>query len=467
VLALAGAAVSGYLLWVRETSSTLICATGGCETVQSSPYSEVSGVPVALLGLAGYVALAATALPRGESVQFTHTALALAAAVFSTYLLYVQLELIGAVCDWCVVSDGIVTGLAILALLRSEVAAGLAPVRASSATPTARPSGMLWIVSALRRSSARRRLGSRVCPDSEKRRVHVRHCSVERIEDDAAEREAGDHLPDSAEIEGGDEQAEGGRGEHDASGEAEETVEQRICRVANDQERETAHACCEARPQDPQEGACIHRGSGSLRRAEILRENPSQIEGGDDADGAIPPGDNEMRDAVLSHQLRGAAQGRFGCNGDGRGRRDGPGGDHEVGCRDRAREIEIRDDPPERALLVLLGWVAPDDDAVDVVSGHHARDGGEWGLRPACDDAAMHRRPNRRALVVDCGAHALTFAPTACRAIGAAADVPADNYRRGAGGRSDVASPRDAHDPLNERRRPCPVEEAHPAPASG
>jgi uncharacterized membrane protein len=42
--------------------------------------------------------------------------------VFSTYLLYVQIELIGAVCQWCLASDGIATGLAILALLRLRVA---------------------------------------------------------------------------------------------------------------------------------------------------------------------------------------------------------------------------------------------------------------------------------------------------------------------------------------------------------
>jgi uncharacterized membrane protein len=133
VLAAAGAALSGYLLWVRETSSTLICATGGCETVQSSPYSEVLGVPVALVGLAAYLALAATALRRDETAQFAHTALALAAAVFSTYLLYVQVDLIGAVCDWCLVSDGIVSALAILALLRLKLAPhSLGPARHQS-----------------------------------------------------------------------------------------------------------------------------------------------------------------------------------------------------------------------------------------------------------------------------------------------------------------------------------------------
>jgi uncharacterized membrane protein len=117
-LALAGAAVSGYLLWVRETGANLICAAGGCETVQSSQYSEILEMPVALLGLACYVALFATALLRSENARLLHTALALTGVVFSTYLLYVQIELIGAVCQWCLASDGIMSGLAILALLR-------------------------------------------------------------------------------------------------------------------------------------------------------------------------------------------------------------------------------------------------------------------------------------------------------------------------------------------------------------
>ena len=126
-LALAGAAVSSYLLWVRETGANLICATGGCETVQSSQYSEILGMPVALLGLACYVALFATALLRSENARLPHIALALTGVVFSTYLLYVQIELIGAVCQWCLASDGIVSGVAVLALLRMRVAQRVLP----------------------------------------------------------------------------------------------------------------------------------------------------------------------------------------------------------------------------------------------------------------------------------------------------------------------------------------------------
>ena len=66
ILAAAGAAISTYLLYVRQTGGTLVCSTGGCETVQSSSYAEMLGVPVAALGLAGFLALLVLALARGE-----------------------------------------------------------------------------------------------------------------------------------------------------------------------------------------------------------------------------------------------------------------------------------------------------------------------------------------------------------------------------------------------------------------
>jgi uncharacterized membrane protein len=122
VLALAGAGVAGYLFWVRETGATLVCATGGCGTVQSSQYAEMVGMPVALLGLVGYVVLLATALVAADTARLAQAAVALGAVLFSTYLLYVQVALIGEVCDWCLVSDAIVTLIAMLALLRLRVA---------------------------------------------------------------------------------------------------------------------------------------------------------------------------------------------------------------------------------------------------------------------------------------------------------------------------------------------------------
>jgi uncharacterized membrane protein len=121
-LALVGIGITGYLLYVRGTGATLACATGGCETVQSSRYAEIFGVPVAAFGLVGYAALFSTALAVGDRARLAHAALALGALAFSGYLLVLQGVVIGAFCDWCLAGDLLATGIAALALLRLKVA---------------------------------------------------------------------------------------------------------------------------------------------------------------------------------------------------------------------------------------------------------------------------------------------------------------------------------------------------------
>lgn len=120
VLALAGVSIAGYLTFVRFSEGLLLCASGGCETVQSSRYAVVLGVPVAVLGLGGYLLILASAFARGELARVAGASIALAGFGFSTYLIYVQLALIGAVCQWCVASDVIMTLIAGLAVLRLE-----------------------------------------------------------------------------------------------------------------------------------------------------------------------------------------------------------------------------------------------------------------------------------------------------------------------------------------------------------
>ena len=83
-------------------------------------------MPVAALGLAGYLGLIVAALARGEWARLTQATLALAALVFSAYLLVVQLVVIGALCQWCLVSDALVSGAALVALLRFRASLGSA-----------------------------------------------------------------------------------------------------------------------------------------------------------------------------------------------------------------------------------------------------------------------------------------------------------------------------------------------------
>ncbi len=104
----AGLAVAAYLTLVHYRSELLVCAVGGCETVQKSPYAELRGIPVAVLGLGMYLAIAALALlrqnrpERAENTTLAIFGLALAGTVFTIYLTYLELFVIDAICQWCV-----------------------------------------------------------------------------------------------------------------------------------------------------------------------------------------------------------------------------------------------------------------------------------------------------------------------------------------------------------------------------
>ena len=115
--ALVGAGVTAYLLSVRWGGGPLLCRTGGCETVQSSDYAEVVGIPVAALGLGAYAAIAFLALLASPVALAAALSLALAACAFSGYLLVVQLTVIGELCDWCLFNDAVVGVVALLVLL--------------------------------------------------------------------------------------------------------------------------------------------------------------------------------------------------------------------------------------------------------------------------------------------------------------------------------------------------------------
>jgi uncharacterized membrane protein len=120
-LALVGVAVMIYLLYVRHGGGAPICTGNGCATVQHSRYAELFGVPVAALGLGGFLAMLLTSTRPGERSRLLQAFVALTALGFSTYLLGVQLVAIGAVCEWCLAADALTTGLAAIAIVRFRV----------------------------------------------------------------------------------------------------------------------------------------------------------------------------------------------------------------------------------------------------------------------------------------------------------------------------------------------------------
>ena len=116
----AGVAVAGYLTWVHYAGVGLLCAGGGggCGRVQGSSYATLAGVPVAVIGLGGYVAILCSLLLRGEPARLATAALALVGATFSAYLTYLELFVIEAICQWCVASAILMVCAAALACWR-------------------------------------------------------------------------------------------------------------------------------------------------------------------------------------------------------------------------------------------------------------------------------------------------------------------------------------------------------------
>jgi uncharacterized membrane protein len=121
VLSAAGALVAAYLTWVHYAHGVPVCigGSGGCERVQSSHYAELGGVPVAAIGLAGYVATLGVLLVRGRTALLVGAFLVLVGLGFSAYLTYLQLFVIDAVCEWCMASDAVMTALATAVLWRA------------------------------------------------------------------------------------------------------------------------------------------------------------------------------------------------------------------------------------------------------------------------------------------------------------------------------------------------------------
>jgi uncharacterized membrane protein len=131
VLGLLGLAIAAYLTYIHYRKIDAICEIAhGCVKVQTSEWSELAGVPVAVLGLAGYVGIVASVFVPGEAGLIAGAGQSLLGFGFSAYLTYREVFTIEAICIWCIGSAIILTVLAALTtirLLRVEQRASTTP----------------------------------------------------------------------------------------------------------------------------------------------------------------------------------------------------------------------------------------------------------------------------------------------------------------------------------------------------
>ncbi len=131
ILALAGLGIAGYLTYIEVSATQAFCGpVGDCNAVQNSPYSRLFGIPLGIVGLAGYGLILGgwlwgqrRSLPLAEQMPLIVFCAALFSVLYSMYLTYLELFVINAVCIWCL-SSAVLTGLILVASVQPMLEAG-------------------------------------------------------------------------------------------------------------------------------------------------------------------------------------------------------------------------------------------------------------------------------------------------------------------------------------------------------
>ena len=149
LVALAGVFVASYLtLYKLGYIGTLACAVGSCETVQTSKWATFLGVPVGAWGVGYYIGVLALAIAGltarfADSRRLSEILLGVTAfgLVFSLWLTYLELFVIHAICQWCVISALLATILFIVSWLDLRELTQLAEETAEEAAERLRNGG--------------------------------------------------------------------------------------------------------------------------------------------------------------------------------------------------------------------------------------------------------------------------------------------------------------------------------------
>ncbi len=134
-LALAGAAISAYLVVAHAARVPLVCSTTSfinCASVTHSAYSVIpwTTIPISVLGIVWFlgsgvvsvtVLVAATrGEPEPQWLRPVHVAWASIGLIVVLYLVYVEIVLLHQLCEWCTAVHGLVVASFLLTLRRLQ-----------------------------------------------------------------------------------------------------------------------------------------------------------------------------------------------------------------------------------------------------------------------------------------------------------------------------------------------------------
>ena len=125
ILVVIGLIVSIYMTIYKATSNDALClGSGDCSTVNASRYAEVYGIPVATIGIAGYLAILMVHWYERRDKFFEKNGpmlvfgLALTGFLFTVYLIYVEAAILRAYCPFCLTSQVAMTIIFITSIIR-------------------------------------------------------------------------------------------------------------------------------------------------------------------------------------------------------------------------------------------------------------------------------------------------------------------------------------------------------------
>ncbi len=125
ILVVIGLIVSVYMTIYKATSNDAMClGSDDCASVNASRYSEVYGIPVASVGIAGYFAILLVHwFERRDKFFDTNSpilifGMALTGFLFTAYLIYVEFAILRAYCPFCLASQSTMTLIFIISIIR-------------------------------------------------------------------------------------------------------------------------------------------------------------------------------------------------------------------------------------------------------------------------------------------------------------------------------------------------------------
>ena len=128
LLAVLGTVVSALALREHYRTDTSPCSINerwDCGIVNKSPYAMLAGIPVAIIGIAGYLLIGMLAARRAYRLALAAASFGLA---FSLYLAHIEAHVLEVWCIYCVISLGIILLITLLTVAMTIVSSSRKPI---------------------------------------------------------------------------------------------------------------------------------------------------------------------------------------------------------------------------------------------------------------------------------------------------------------------------------------------------